>query len=307
MRLASLLPLSILLAACGAPPGPLPTLNPPPAAAPTVAPPVAPPPAPAGTPEPTRISQVAVQATSQAQESQLANLVAGQSLSAQQVIGVQQTAAAAQQTVTAQDSRLQGVTANQTASAQQLVAVQQTAAAEGQNVKSLQTAVANLIAAQQTAIAPKATSTPTPSNGTPVAATNTPPPTPTKLLYPWFFKRVTEPPVMCGPGFGDPCVDSAPNAGTQYISGHVIDQHGQPVSGIIVQAKSGSNPLFGTTDQNGYFSILLYTNCPTGPQSWDVYIVDGGMRLSSYVQTITYQSCTQAGEFHLDFVEVAHS
>ncbi|MFI5266786.1 MAG: hypothetical protein ACHQ7M_05345 [Chloroflexota bacterium] len=244
---------------------------------------------------PQRTQTAATQQTAQAEQGQLANVVSDQNLSAQQVLALQQTAAAAQHTVAAQESQIQAVAANQTAAAQQLAVVQQTAVTARQTLTGLQTAVANLVTTQQTA-GPRQSLAPT-------QIISTPQPTGPKLLYTWFYKRPSEPPLICGPGQGNPCVDSAPNQGTQYISGHVIDQHGMPAAGITVQAKSGSNPLFNSTDTTGYYSILLYTNCPSGPQSWDVYIVDGNNSLSSYVKTITYTNCAQAGEFHIDFVQ----
>jgi len=146
----------------------------------------------------------------------------------------------------------------------------------------------------------------------PAAATATPgpPPTPTptpKPVYAWYFKKVTEPPVqLCGPGQAFACVDSAPNAGTQYVGGHVIHKDGTPASGIIVQARvAGINLLYSTTDSNGLFNIPFATACPAGPIPIDVYIVDGGFALSSYIDHLTYTDCRQAGEFHVDFVEVS--
>jgi hypothetical protein len=141
--------------------------------------------------------------------------------------------------------------------------------------------------------APKAAATPVPQ-ATPAA----------KPVYPWYFKKVTEAPVLCGQA--PPCVDSAPNAGTQYAGGHVIKRDGTPASGMIVQARVGDlPPTFNTTGDDGLFNVLIATSCPTGPIPVDVYLVDGGMRLSSYVKHITYTSCQQAGEFHFDFVEVS--
>lgn len=133
-------------------------------------------------------------------------------------------------------------------------------------------------------------------------------PTPTpKPVYPWYFKRVTDPPFqVCGPGQPFACVDSAPNAGTQYIGGHVINKDGTPAAGIIIQARvAGLNLLYSTTDSNGLFDIPFATNCPQGPIPIDVYLVDGGMVLSSYIYHVVYNDCRQAGEFHVDFVQVS--
>ena len=244
--------------------------------------------------------------TVQAEQGQLENVVTDQKVAGQQMVALEQTAAAAKQTVAAQESQIQALAVNQTAAATQLAAVQQTAVAAQQSLTGLQTTVANLLTTQQTAAAPKASAAPTEIVSTPRSA-STPQPTATSLLYAWYFKRPVEPPQLCGPGQGNPCVDSAPNQGTQYISGHVIDQHGKPAAGITVQAKSGATVLFNSTDTTGYYSILLYTACPSLAQSWDVYIVDTKDQQSSYVKTITYTNCAQAGEFHVDFVEAPHS
>jgi hypothetical protein len=293
-----------LLVACGtAPPVAQPSLRAAaPAPAPTSDPSNAPTPADTPTPQAVQATQTtAARQTVQADQAQISNVVADQKLSAQQVASLQQTAVAAQRTVAAQQGEIQAVTANQTASAQQVAAVQQTAVSVRQNLVVLQTAVANLIAAQQT---------PTPrvvasSGGSLVQAGPPPEPTATKLPYSWYFKRPTETPQLCGPGQGNPCLDTAPNAGTQYVSGHVFDSKGLPVYGIIVQARNDATVLYNSTDTSGYYSIALYTGCPKTPASWDVYIVDGSGSLSSFVKTIHYENCNQAGEFHVDFVQVA--
>jgi hypothetical protein len=290
----------MLLVACGAPPQAAapPTRAAPPAPAPTSLPST--PSSAAATPTPQaaqKTQTVTAQQTVQAQQGQLANVLADQSASAQQVAGLQQTAAAAQHTVAAQQSEIQAVTANQTVAAQQLAVVQQTAVSARQSLTGLQTAVANLATAQQTA-GPR-------QQAAPPQVVSTPQPAGTKLLYAWFFKRPIEPPKICGPGQGNPCLDSAPNQGTQYISGHVIDQRGSPVGGITVQAHSDSITLFNSTDSTGYYSILLYTSCPSLAQRWDVYIVDANNSLSSYVKTFTYRNCAEAGEFHIDFVQAS--
>ena len=159
------------------------------------------------------------------------------------------------------------------------------------------------------AATPAAAPAPAPAPA-PAAATPTPPPPPKptpRPVYAWYFKRVSEPPFqMCGPTQAFACVDSAPNLGTQYIGGHVINKDGTPAVGIIVQARVALiNLLYGTTDANGLFNIPFATNCPTGPIAMDVYVVDGGMTLSSYIDHIVYTDCRQAGEFHMDFVQVS--
>jgi hypothetical protein len=148
------------------------------------------------------------------------------------------------------------------------------------------------------AAAPSATPTPA------AAPSATPQPSAAPApVYPWFFKKVTEAPVLCGQSV--PCMDSAPNAGTQYAGGHVIKKDGTLASGMIVKGKVGNmDPISNTTGDDGLFNILIATNCPQGPIGVDVYIVDGGGRLSSYINHITYNNCQQAGEFHFDFMEV---
>ena len=153
----------------------------------------------------------------------------------------------------------------------------------------------------------------------PWEAGETPPPTPTpipqptatpKPVYPWYFKRPVDAPQMCGGNFGLPCLDSAPNEGAQYISGHVIDQKGAPVFGIVIEARNGHDgniQLYGGTDNSGLYNNLLYTSCPKTPESWDVFVIDGSNVLSSYVKTFQYTNCATAGEFHVDFVEFPHS
>jgi hypothetical protein len=139
-------------------------------------------------------------------------------------------------------------------------------------------------------------------------AAPTPAPSPTaKPNFSWYFKKVTEPPAqLCGVGQAFACVDSAPNAGTQYVGGHVFYKDGTPAVGFVVQARvAGINLLYGTTDAAGLFSIPFATKCPAGPIPLDVYLVDGGMRQASYVDHLLYTDCKQAGEFHLDFVEVS--
>lgn len=132
-----------------------------------------------------------------------------------------------------------------------------------------------------------------------------PQPTATPLAYAWYFKKVTEPPSICGPGQAFACLDSAPNLGSQYISGHVFDKTGNPVSGIIVEAQGGGKVLYGTSDSSGLFDILLSSGCPTQSTTYQVFVVDGGFNRSSYAKTINYTNCAAAGEFHFDFVQAS--
>jgi hypothetical protein len=130
--------------------------------------------------------------------------------------------------------------------------------------------------------------------------------------YAWHWKAVNTPPIDCGPSQSFlgwlppdqvPCVDSAPNAGTQYIQGHVLDKNGNGVGGIIVQASAYGNNYDGTTQPDGVFSIILSTSCPIENRAYSVYIVDGQGRQSSDAYTVNYSNCNLAGEFHFDFVQ----
>src|SRR5712692_7157415 len=71
----------------------------------------------------------------------------------------------------------------------------------------------------------------------PAVAAPAPQPTPTpKVKYAWNSKRVADPPNMyCGSGQAYPCLDSAPNAGTQYVSGRVIRKDSTVGIGYTVQ------------------------------------------------------------------------
>ena len=144
----------------------------------------------------------------------------------------------------------------------------------------------------------------------PAAPTPTPTPAPkpaVKPIYAWYFKKVSEPPTFCGPGLAFFCIDSAPNAGSQYVGGHVIHKDGTLASGIVVQARVTNVPnlLYSTTGDDGLFTIPFGINCPQGPINIDVWLVDGGGAVSSYTNHITYSDCRTAGEFHFDFLEVS--
>jgi plastocyanin len=147
---------------------------------------------------------------------------------------------------------------------------------------------------------------PAPAPPAPVVATPAPP-----IQYPWMWKPVTTAPADCGPtqvqlgwlpSHAIPCVDSAPNTGTQYISGHVLLPNGSYLSGYVVRATAYGINYDQGTDQDGYFSMVISTSCPIENRVYSLYIIDSQGRQSSNVYTVNYSNCNLAGEFHFDFV-----
>ncbi len=127
----------------------------------------------------------------------------------------------------------------------------------------------------------------------------------------WRSKDINDPPVNCGPAqrflgwlppHQTPCSDSAPNAGTQYVQGHVMDRNGKGVGGMIVRASIYGNNYDATSDQDGTFSIVLSVSCPIEDRVYSVFIIDGRGQQSSDVRSVNYSNCNIAGEFHFDFV-----
>ncbi|HEX6512547.1 MAG TPA: hypothetical protein VF157_09635 [Chloroflexota bacterium] len=152
-----------------------------------------------------------------------------------------------------------------------------------------------------------------PAPAAPVAAAPVPAsPAASPSQYPWHSKSVSTPPVDCGAQqvfigwlvpHAVPCVDSAPNAGTQYVQGHVLDNKGNGVSGMIVRVTAYGNTLIDTgSDQDGTFSAVLSTDCPAA-RTYSVFIVDSQGRQSSDAYAVNYTSCNVAGEFHFDFIQ----
>ncbi|HLY67641.1 MAG TPA: hypothetical protein VKU60_19035, partial [Chloroflexota bacterium] len=145
------------------------------------------------------------------------------------------------------------------------------------------------------------------------AAAAAPAPMPqTSSQYPWVWKSVNTPPVDCGanqvilgwlPLHQVPCIDSAPNAGVQYVSGHVLNKDGSYVSGFVIQATAYGNNYDTNTNDDGTFTLVLSNSCPLENRVYSVYIVDGQGRQSSNVYTVNYSNCNVAGEFHFDFVK----
>jgi len=152
---------------------------------------------------------------------------------------------------------------------------------------------------------PVATATPV-AIATPVAtatpiATATATATP-KPAFPYLSKEVTTPPIDCGSGNRVPCLASAPNAGSQYIQGHVIDQSGNGISGITVRAVAFGNVLNQVSEADGLFTVNFASNCPKENRPYQVFIIDGNGNPISDVRTVNYSDCNVAGEFHFDFV-----
>jgi hypothetical protein len=159
-------------------------------------------------------------------------------------------------------------------------------------------------------------------------ATPTPVATATPTVAPFMYrsKEVTDPPVDCNndPTVNSvPCMATAPNQGTQYIKGRVMDAQARRLQFINVQAT-----VVGATCQNtagvsgpcvtqvqsagdGTFTFLIAGSgsttgsCPPYPLTYQVMVVDNTGAQASDVRTITYSGdCTKAGEFHFDFVKV---
>jgi hypothetical protein len=138
--------------------------------------------------------------------------------------------------------------------------------------------------------------TPTPAaTATPVATA-----TPT---FQFQSKSVNTPPVDCGGSNRVPCVDSAPNAGTQFIQGHVLDTNGNGLSGYNLQLNAYGNITTVGTEGDGLFSFILSNNCPIEHRAYQIMVVDGQGHQVSDVHTVSYDNCNSAGEFHFDFVK----
>ena len=144
--------------------------------------------------------------------------------------------------------------------------------------------------------APLATPTPVATN-TPVATA-----TPT---YPFKSKSVNTAPIDCGNGNRVPCVDSAPNAGTQFVEGHILDTNGNALAGYVVQMNYYGNTAQSGSGGDGLFGFTLNVNCPIQNLTYTFFVVDGQGHQSSDPVTINYTNCNTAGEFHFDFVKVA--
>jgi hypothetical protein len=138
---------------------------------------------------------------------------------------------------------------------------------------------------------------------TPVA-TNTPVATPTPT-YPFRYKPVNVAPIDCGGSNRVPCVDAAPNAGLQYVQGHVVDQNGNGLAGYNVTWTFYGNTETTGTEGDGIFTLQISGNCPVEHRVYNVFITDGAGHQSSDAHQVVYDNCNVAGEFHFDFVKVA--
>lgn len=150
--------------------------------------------------------------------------------------------------------------------------------------------------------APTPTATPTPAaTATPVAtATPTAAPRP---AFPYISKDVTAPPQDCGASV--PCQASAPNLGQQYITGHVVDSSATGVAGVTVRMTYYGNTTDVQTAYDGKFTLVLATNCPKTPLTFNVFLIDGSGNPISDSRTINYTDCSVAGEFHFDFLRTS--
>lgn len=145
--------------------------------------------------------------------------------------------------------------------------------------------------------------TPTPAATPTPVATATPTPTP-KPAFPYQSKDVTTPPLDCGSGNRVPCLSQAPNAGAQYIQGHVLDPSGNRLGGVTVQAYAYGNRYTNTSEGDGLFTINISSTCPLETRVYTVSVSDSNGNPISDTRTVTYNNCNDAGEFHFDFVRV---
>ncbi|MCL4508376.1 MAG: hypothetical protein M1296_02490 [Chloroflexi bacterium] len=152
--------------------------------------------------------------------------------------------------------------------------------------------------ANGTVNAPVPTPTPTP------AATPSPTPTPVPQ-FPYTSKDVTTPPLDCGSNNRVPCVSSAPNAGVQYIQGHILDNNGNGLGGVPFEVTYYSTVYHGVSESDGLFDFTISTSCPQTPLTFNVFVVDSNGNRISDVRTVNYTNCNQAGEFHFDFIRTS--
>jgi hypothetical protein len=143
------------------------------------------------------------------------------------------------------------------------------------------------------------------------------PPTPVATPTPAFTfksKQVTDPPVDCN---GDPnlssipCGYSFPNAGAQYIKGRVMDQKGNHLLFINVQANVAGTSQVVQTAGDGTFTFLIAGgmsptgNCPPYALDYQIFVLSPTGAPDSDTVNVHYDgNCNTAGEFHFDFVKV---
>jgi len=177
--------------------------------------------------------------------------------------------------------------------------------------------ISGLLATQAGVPAPPA-AVPPPSASVPAVATPAPaPPAPTPTpapSYQYRSKEVTDPPVDCS---GDAtqssvqCVASAPNIGSQYIKGRVMNLKGDHLQWVTIQATVAGVTFTQQTAGDGTFTINIAGagsptgNCPTYSLTYQIMVLDDTGAQASDVRTVTYGgNCNIAGEFHFDFVKL---
>jgi len=127
-------------------------------------------------------------------------------------------------------------------------------------------------------------------------------------------KAVTDPPVDCN---GDPnlsavpCGAVFPNAGSQYIKGRVMNQKGDHLQFITVQATVAGNVLPTQVAGDGTFTFLIAggmsptASCPNYALQYQIIVLSNTGAQDSDVYTVNYDgNCNVDGEFHFDFVKV---
>jgi hypothetical protein len=158
------------------------------------------------------------------------------------------------------------------------------------------------------------------------AATPTAVPTPQPTLPPYTYKvtEVTQPPVDCSSdptASSVPCSAVLPNAGAQYIKGRVMDQKGNHLVGVTVQANivGACNNNGQTVDciqqvqtaGDGTFTFNIAGSgsptgaCPPYTLRYNVMVVNSVGAQDSDIRNVVYDgNCNSDGEFHFDFVKV---
>lgn len=146
--------------------------------------------------------------------------------------------------------------------------------------------------------------TPTPAATPTPVATATPTAAP-RPAFPYQSKEVTTPPQDCGAPPNVPCLASAPNAGTEFITGHVLDQSGNGIGGVTVRVTFYGNVSDNVSDSGGKFTFTIGAQCRPGPLTFNVFLVDGSGNPISDTRTVNYTDCNSAGEFHFDFIRTS--
>jgi hypothetical protein len=127
-------------------------------------------------------------------------------------------------------------------------------------------------------------------------------------------KQVTEPPVDCS---GDstqssiPCLAVAANAGTQYIKGRVMNQKGDHLQFVTIQATVAGQTQTVQSAGDGTFTFFIAGPpsttgaCPPYPLQYQLMVLSNTGAQDSDVYTVNYDgNCNLDGEFHFDFLKV---